>query len=106
MNIKKLDSEDIGPYKISKFLNENIPFSKKLFLPNFQKNEESDKLELVDFGQKYESSTPYNHNKYNSLSLTYNIKNQENSWIRTRKGNMKMYLYNNQDEPLIVLGPD
>ena len=103
---KKLDSEDTGSYGISKFLNESIPFGKKLFLPNFQKNEESDKLELVDFGQKYESSTPYNNNKYNSLSLTFNRKSQENSSIRSRKGNMKMYLYNKKDEPLIVLGPD
>ena len=103
---KKLDSEDTGPYGISKFLNENIPFGKKLsFLPKFQKNEESDKLELVDFGQKNESSTPYN-NKYSSLSLSFNRKIQENSSIRARKGNMKMYLYNKQGEPLIVLGPD
>ena len=104
---KKLNSDDIGSYGISKFLNENIPFGKKPpILPKSESTEESEKLELVDFGYKNISSNPYT-NKYNSLSLSINKKKQENSQVnRSRKGNMIMLFYNNKNEPLIVLGPD
>lgn len=103
----KLNSEESGLYGISKFLNENIPFGKKpSFLSSFQKTPESDKLELVDFGYKNDSPNTY-ISKYNSLSLSINRKIQEKTPInRARKGKMKMFLYNEDNEPLIVLGPD
>ena len=72
---KKLSSDDIGSYGISKFLNENIPFGKKPIIQKSESSEELDKLELVDFGYKNESSNQYN-NKYNSLSLFINKKNK------------------------------
>ena len=104
---QKLNSEDSGLYGISKFLNENIPFGKKpSFLSKFQKSTESDKLELVDFGNNNDLPNSY-VSKYNSLSLSINRKSQEKTLInRTRKGNMKMFLYNKDNEPLIVLGAD
>ena len=67
---QKLNSEDSGLYGISKFLNQNIPFCKKSsFLSKFQKSIESDKLELVDFGNNNDLQNSY-VNKYNSLSLS------------------------------------
>ena len=103
---KKLSSDDIGSYGISKFLNENIPFGKKPIIQKSENSEESDKLELVDFGYKNEASNQYN-NKYNSLSLFINRKKQDNSSVnRARKGNMIILLSNDKNEPLIVLGPD
>jgi len=103
----KLSSEDTGSYGITKFLNENIPFGKKPFLPTkFKKEEKSDKLELIDFGYKNQASNPYT-NKYSSLSLSINRKTQENiNRNRARNGNMKMLLYNKENEPAIVLGPE
>jgi len=105
--LAKLSSEDTGSYGITKFLNENIPFGKKPFLPTkFKKEEKSDKLELIDFGYKNQASNPYT-NKYSSLSLSINRKTQENiNRNRARNGNMKMLLYNKENEPVIVLGPE
>ena len=71
---QKLNSDDIGSYGISNFLNENIPFGKKPpILQKSESTEESKKLELVDFGYKNISSNPY-INKYNSFSLSINTK--------------------------------
>ena len=101
----KLNSEDTGIYGINKLLNENSSFRQMpSLLSKFQNYQASDKLEITDFGFKNESSNSF-INKYNSLS--FNRNNEENSTInRTRKGNMKMFLYNGNNEPLIVLGPD
>ena len=97
----KLNSEDVGGYGISKLLNENMPFGKSpSILSTFKKNQESDKIELFD------SSNSYTNKLANSLSLILNRNSQENINNRSRKGNMKMFLYNNLNEPLIVLGPD
>lgn len=103
----KLNSEDLGGYGITKLLNENIPFGKKpSLLSTFKKNQESDKLELVDFGNKKESSNSYANKLANSFSLIINNRQKENIDNRSRKGNMKMFFYNESNEPLIVLGPD
>ena len=101
----KLNSEDSGG--ISKFLNESIPFVKNSLLPSkFKSTPESDKLELIDYESRASSSNSYFTNKYiNSLSIKQ--KTQENfSTNRARKGNMIMFLYNNNNDPFIVLGPD
>ena len=65
----KLSPEDTGSYGMTKLLSENIPFSKKPFLPSvFKKKEESDKLELVNYGNKNEISDSSDSNN-NSFSL-------------------------------------
>ena len=103
----KLNSDDSGGNGIRKYLNENIPFGQKpSFLSHFQNNQEADKLELIDFGYKNETKNTSN-NFYNSFAFFFNLKNKEDSIVnRSRKGNMKMFLYNGKDEPLIVLGPE
>ena len=97
----KLNSEDVGGYGISKLINENIPFGKSSpILSTFNKNQESDKIELLDL------SNSYTNKLSNSLSLILNRNKQDNINNRSRKGNMKMFFYNELNEPLIVLGPD
>ena len=103
----KLSQEDTGSYGINKLLSENIPFSNRPFLPSvFKKKEESDKLELVNIGNKNEISNSSNSNN-NSFSLSSSIDyNNQDKINRSRKGKMKMFLYNKNDIPLIVLGPN
>ena len=97
----KLNSEDVGGYGISKLLNENMPFGKNSsILSSYNKNQESEKIELFD------SSNSYTNKLANSLSLILNRNTQENINNRSRKGNMKMFFYNELNEPLIVLGQD
>ena len=101
----KLNSEDSSNYGINSFLTNNMPFGKKSFLPPTQKTQESDKLEILDFGYKNNSS---NKNSYSpSISLSFSNRAEENNIInRARRGNMKMYLYTEKNGPLIVLGPE
>ena len=101
----KLNSDDSGTYGINTFLNENSPFEDvPSLLSGFENRQKSCKLEINDFGYKNSSSNLFTTNK-NSLSINRN--NEENSTLnRSRKGNMKMFLYNGKNEPLIVLGPD
>ena len=103
----KLSPEDTGSYGMTKLLSENIAFSKKPFIPSvFKKKEESDKLELVNIGNKNETSNSSNsNNDLFSLSLSMDDNNQD-IINRSRKGRMKMFLYNKNDIPLIVLGPN
>ena len=105
----KLNSEDSGTFGITNFLNENIPFGKKPFSTTKYKNSlDSDKIELIDFHSKNKYSNIYSsNNKYSSYSLSVNKKPQENISInRARKGNMNMFLYNDNSDPLIVIGPE
>ena len=102
----KLSPEDTGAYGFTKLLSENVPFSKKPFIPSvFKKMESSDKLELVNFGNKNDTLTSSVNNNNNLLSLSINDNNQDNI-NRSRKGKMKMLFYNKDNIPLIVLGPD
>ena len=101
----KLNSDDTGIYGINKILNENLSFGKRpSLLSRFQNNRVPDKLEISVSEYKNEYLNPFNY-KYNTLS--FNRNNQENSTLnKSRKGNMKMFLYNEKNEPLIVIGPD
>ena len=101
----KLNSEDSGG--ISNFINESIPFVKNSLFPSkLRKTPDPDKIQIVDYENKTYSSNPYFTNKYiNSLSVKQ--RTQDNfSTNRARKGNMIMFLYNNNNDPFIVLGPD
>ena len=102
----KLSSEDVGDYGISKLLNENMPNDKKQSLSTLKKSQESNELELVDLNNKNEISLSYKNKLANSLSLMINRTNQETINNKSRKGKMKMFFYNERNEPLIVLGPD
>ena len=105
----KLSPEDTGAYGITKLSSESILFSKKPFSPSvFQKIEGSDKLELVNIENEDESNSSDNNNNNSlslSLSLSINDNNQDNIY-KGRKGKMKMFFYNKDNIPLIVLGPD
>lgn len=92
----KLNSEDTGGYRITKLLNENTPFNRNIF-SKFNKNQETDK---EDF------SSSYFNKLSNSLSLKINGPKEETFANKTRKGNMKMFIFNKNNEPYIVLGPD
>ena len=102
----KLTSDDNNISYTAKFLSENIPFGKKIFREKGKKENKQSEIELFDF--QYKSNIPnlYANNKYNT-SIGYGRSNQEKVTINNaRKGNMKMYFYDKNDEPLIVLGPD
>lgn len=103
----KLTADDNNISYTSKFLSENIPFGKKIFRDKGKKENKTSEIELFDFQYKNSIGNIYNNNnKYNN-SLGYGRVNQEKVTINNaRKGNMKMYLYNKNDEPMIVLGPD
>ena len=103
----KLTSDDNNSSYTSKFLLENIPLGKKFFRDKGKKENKQSEIELFDFQYKNNISNIYSNKNYNINSSGYGRVNQERVEINTaRKGNMKMFLYNKNDEPMIVLGPD
>jgi hypothetical protein len=103
----KLTSDDNNSSYTSKFLLESIPLGKKFFRDKGKKENKQSEIELFDFQYKNNISNIYSNKNYNINSSGYGRVNQERVEINTaRKGNMKMFLYNKNDEPMIVLGPD
>ena len=94
----KLNSDENGG--ISKLLNNNLFSSKN------KNNQESDKLELIDFENKNTSANSYNSYKYSNISSIKQRVQENIKANRERKGNLKMLIYNKENEPLIVLGPE
>ena len=94
----KLNSDENG--RFANFLNNNLFFSKN------KNTQESDKLELIDFEKKNTSVDSYHTYKYSNIS-SIKQRIQENIMAsRERRGNLKMLIYNKENEPLIVLGPE
>ena len=104
----KLTSDDTNSSYSSKFLSENIPFGKIIFGDKGKKENKQSEIDLFDFQYKSNISNLYAKNKINNSSgYGYNRSNQEKiTYNNARKGNMKMFLFNKNNEPLIVLGPD
>ena len=104
----KLTSDDNNTSYSAKFLSENIPFGKKIFRDKIKKENKQSEIELFDFKYKNNISNLYSKNKINNSSgYGYSRSSQEKiTYNNARKGNMKMFLYNKNNEPLIVLGPD
>ena len=94
----KLNSDENGG--ISKLLNNNLFSSKN------KNNQESDKLELIDFENKNTLANSYNSYKYSNISSIKQRAQENIKANRERKGNLKMLIYNKENEPLIVLGPE
>ena len=94
----KLNSDESGG--ISKLLNNNLFSSKN------KNNQESDKLELIDFENKNTLANSYNSYKYSNISSIKQRAQENIKANRERKGNLKMLIYNKENEPLIVLGPE
>ena len=84
------------------------------FQPNIENQlKDKDKYDSENQHLLKEINTPKKSNDDNIIenSLDYNNKKNENSNIKeefiiNRKGNMLMFLYNKDGEPLIVIGPD
>jgi len=94
----KLNSDENGGF--ANFLNNNLFTSKN------KNSQESDKLELIDFEKKNKSGDSYNAYKYSNIS-SIKQRVQENIMAsRERRGNLKILIYNKENEPLIVLGPE
>ena len=102
----KLTSDDNNISYTAKFLSENTPIGKKIFKEKNKKENKQSEIELFDL--QYKSNLPniYENKKYNN-SLGYGRTNLEKVTINnTRKGHLKMFFYNKNDEPMIVFGPD
>ena len=101
----KLTTDDNNSSYTSKFLGDYAPSWKKM-LKNKNKENISSQIELSNLSLKTNNINSYNNNNYYN-KMTYSRISQENSARNNaRKGNMNMFLYNKNDEPLIVLGPE
>ena len=101
----KLTTDDNNSSYTSKFLGDYAPSWKKT-LKNKNKENISSQIELSNLSLKNNNINSYNNNNYYN-KMTYSRISQENSARNNaRKGNMNMFLYNKNDEPLIVLGPE
>ena len=101
----KLTTDDNNSSYTSKFLGDYAPSWKKM-LKNKNKENISSQIELSNLSLKNNNINSYNNNNYYN-KMTYSRISQENSARNNaRKGNMNMFLYNKNDEPLIVLGPE
>ena len=101
----KLTTDDNNSSYTSKFLGDYAPSWKKK-LKNKNKENISSQIELSNLSLKNNNINSYNNNNYYN-KMTYSRISQENSARNNaRKGNMNMFLYNKNDEPLIVLGPE
>ena len=94
----KLNSDESGG--IVNLLNNNLFSSKN------KNSQESDKLELLDFEKKDTSIESYNAYKYSNISSIKQRVQENIKAKRERRGNLKMFIYNKENEPLIVLGPE
>ena len=100
----KLTTDDNNSSYTSKFLGENVPFWKKM-IKNKKNESKLSEIELTNLSYNYNIDNTYNNKYYNRM--TYSHISQENTTRNNaRKGNMLMYLYNKNDEPLIVIGPE
>ena len=103
----KLTSDDNNISYTSKFLAEKIPFGNKLFTDKTTNENKASEIELFDFKYANKISNMNSNNKNNNIFSGYGNNNNEKVRINnSRMGNMKMFLYNKNNEPWIVLGPD
>lgn len=103
----KLTSDDNNISYTSKFLAEKIPFGNKLYTDKTTNENKASEIELFDFKYANKISNMNSNNKNNNIFSGYGNNNNEKVRINnSRMGNMKMFLYNKNNEPWIVLGPD
>ena len=102
----KLTSDDNNISYTSKFLSEKIPFGDKLFKDKTKNENKASEIELFDFKYANKISNTNTNNKNNIFSEYGNTYNEKVTINNSRKGNMKMFLFNKNNEPWIVLGPD
>ena len=100
----KLTSDDNNSSYSSTFLEENVPFWKKM-IKNKNKDNKSSEIELTNLSLKTNMNNLYNNKYYNRMGYS-RISQENQNRNNARKGNMNMFLYNKNDEPLIVIGPE
>lgn len=104
---KKLSSDESGITEMKEIKKGGGSSIENQSLLKFLSKKRPDKLELVDYDSSEQKDIFNSSDSYSasSSSLLFKNKKTKSPMNRARTGNMIMLLYNNNNDPLIVIGP-